>query len=382
MPIAFDSPTHAPRGTLPTRGARSVEDDAASLDIFTQLLLAAASVQDAEAPPDAAARAAKDDAAATDPAVLCLPLPAPLQAGQLPAANTVTIVAAEKIGQARGAGTPDGALVDALRAARASGTGAATAAQPDASAASPGAALQLPGGATSTRGVAPGPTQAPASAGPGTPGSATPQAEETPDPSPARPSAAPLAAAAALAALVTPALAADKPVTARSGSDAVPAAALQAAAPTPQAPLPVHIETVSAPAFTPGWQDETVNKLAQIVLTKNERAELKLNPAELGPVNVRVELKADQVSVQIVAASPETRSALEQSLPQLRDLLASQGITLGQASVQDGAPQRDARADAWTSGRTDGEPSTSGASRADTVHLVARRPDRLVDVFA
>jgi flagellar hook-length control protein FliK len=142
------------------------------------------------------------------------------------------------------------------------------------------------------------------------------------------------------------------------------------------------LETVNAPAFTPGWQDETVNKLAQIVVTRNERAELKLNPAELGPVSIRVEMHAgDQASILIVAASPETRSALEQSLPQLRDLLSAQGITLGQASVQDGNAQRDPTPSPGQPGeRADTE--TTPAPRDNVVHLAARRADHLVDLFA
>jgi flagellar hook-length control protein FliK len=141
------------------------------------------------------------------------------------------------------------------------------------------------------------------------------------------------------------------------------------------------VETIAAPAFTPGWQDEAVSKLAHIVLSRNERAELKLNPAELGPVNVRVEMKADQATVTIVAASPDTRSALEQSLPQLRDLLAGQGITLGQASVHDGSAQRDGNTQPWAPART-GAPGGETAAAGDSVHLIARRPDRLVDLFA
>jgi flagellar hook-length control protein FliK len=144
---------------------------------------------------------------------------------------------------------------------------------------------------------------------------------------------------------------------------------------------PVHVETVTAPAFTPAWQDETVGKLAHVVLTRQERAELKLNPAELGPVAIRVDMQADQASVSIVAASPETRSALEQSLPQLRDLLAGQGITLAQASVHDGGGQRDAQG--WTfahAGTRDSATTDTTAPAATT--LLLRRPDRLVDLFA
>jgi len=100
---------------------------------------------------------------------------------------------------------------------------------------------------------------------------------------------------------------------------------------------------------------------------------------------VRIEMRADQASVQIVAASAETRSALEQSLPQLRDLLATQGITLGQATVNDGAAQPDARPGAWAgaprNGSTGDEPAAV-AGAPDSVHMILRRPDRLVDVFA
>jgi len=54
MPIAFDPPASAPHGTLPTRAARLGDDDAVSADIFTQLLLAAAGVEEATAPLEAA----------------------------------------------------------------------------------------------------------------------------------------------------------------------------------------------------------------------------------------------------------------------------------------------------------------------------------------
>jgi flagellar hook-length control protein FliK len=382
MPIAFDPPTHAPHGTLPTRGPRAVEDDPASLDIFTQLLLAAASVQDAAAPPEPSARAAKDDAAtAGDASVLCLPLPTPLLAGSVPAANTVTIVASEKIAEVRGASTPASAaaLVDALRAARAGAAAPAQRTSVTDAATTPTATAQTSTPPTSIA-EATASSARPSAMSLPMPTAAQPDAmSETPA---ARPNAAPVSAAAsALAALVTPvASAMEKSAVALKVVEPTSAMTL-APAPTLVPVAPVHVETISAPAFTPGWQDETVSKLAQIVLTRNERAELKLNPAELGPVNVRVELRADQVSVQIIAASPETRSALEQSLPQLRDLLAAQGITLGQASVHDGTPQRDARAEAWTRPATENSPAPAAGS-GETVHAIVRRSDRLLDLYA
>jgi flagellar hook-length control protein FliK len=94
-------------------------------------------------------------------------------------------------------------------------------------------------------------------------------------------------------------------------------------------------------------------------------------------------MQADQASLTIVAASAETRSALEQSLPQLRDLLAGQGITLGQASVHDGSAQRDAPSPAWLAATRDGRDAAGTRGPADeTVERILRRADRLLDVFA
>lgn len=378
MPIAFDSPASAPHGTLPTRAARLGDDDAVSADIFTQLLLAAAGVQEATAPPEAAppakeTRTAKDEArAAVVDAALMLPLP---PAVQPPANPTVTIVATEK----RSADAHETVPVASISSR---GTAAAAAAMPatmslpahlmDATSALPLHALssKTPGDA------APDPHADPRVA-PDVPVHAAVAQAAQPDAAPSRPAAAPT--------WLSLAAVADKPSAPKGAQDTAlpaPGAVTPHAAALAPAHAPIVLETVSAPAFTPGWQDETVSKLAHIVLTRNERAELKLNPAELGPVNIRVEMHApDQASIMIVAASPETRSALEQSLPQLRDLLSSQGITLGQASVQDGAAQRDPAASQWQGDRRASEPAAP-ATRDNVVQLAAWRANRLVDIFA
>jgi len=376
MPIAFDPPASAPHGTLPTRAARLGDDDAVSADIFTQLLLAAAGVEEATAPLEAAppvkgSPMAKDEspAAVLDP-TLMLPLPPAVQ----PMANpTVTIVATEKR-------PGEGHEAAPIASISSRGTAAAAAAMP-ATMSLPShltdAATALPSHALSSKSAADGAPTAHADARDASNvpvPAATPQTAQ-PDTAPARPAAPP--------AWLSLAAVAEKPAS-RSAQDALPAPGAVTAHVAPVAPTqaPIVVETVNAPAFTPGWQDETVSKLAHVVLTRNERAELKLNPAELGPVNIRVEMHGtDQASILIVAASPETRSALEQSLPQLRDLLSTQGITLGQASVQDGAAQRDPAPSPWQGDRAEGG-ETTPAPRDSVVHLAVRSADRLVDIFA
>jgi len=383
MPIAFDPPTHAPHGTLPTRGARGVDDDPGTLDIFTQLLLAAAGVQDAAAPLESTSEATPDAAQQqpSDASVLSVPLPlsvtAPLAGGPAATARTVTIVGREKVADVRGSTAADARALLHTKG-RDDPLAPAIAAPRDAAAMLRGDVQSDP---AATRNAAPVSAAPLAVAAAGQTSLVT---EAVTAAAPTHVTAATSSAAATLAALLAPAgEPLDKASAAKPAVELSAAQALAAQQPPP-APAPaLHVETISTPAFTPGWQAETVNTLAQIVLTRTERAELRLHPAELGPVNVRIEMRADQATVQIVAASPETRSALEQSLPQLRDLLATQGITLGQASVHDGTAQRDARPDAWTSAPRSGSIDDPAAAPAtDTVRVTLRRPDRLVDVFA
>jgi len=65
-----------------------------------------------------------------------------------------------------------------------------------------------------------------------------------------------------------------------------------------------------------------------------QSATLRLSPEHLGPVEVHIDVQSSQVNVNFSAAHAETRTALEQTVPRLRELFASGGLTLGQANVQ------------------------------------------------
>jgi flagellar hook-length control protein FliK len=74
-----------------------------------------------------------------------------------------------------------------------------------------------------------------------------------------------------------------------------------------------------------------------------QQAELKMNPANLGPVEVKLHVQNDQASVTFLAQHSTTRDALEQALPKLRDSFAENGIQLTHAEVgqQQHQQQRD-----------------------------------------
>lgn len=64
-----------------------------------------------------------------------------------------------------------------------------------------------------------------------------------------------------------------------------------------------------------------------------QRAELQLHPADLGRLSIHIGLQDGQASVQLITHTPEARQLLEQALPQLQQLLAQNGMKLGDSQV-------------------------------------------------
>jgi flagellar hook-length control protein FliK len=155
---------------------------------------------------------------------------------------------------------------------------------------------------------------------------------------------------------------------------------------TPHHPVATHtslqatpVVTIAAPLQQPQrFHEEAAASLATLVTRGVERAELRVTPPDLGPVEVRIDVSNGEATLAIVATQPATRDALEQALPLLRDLLAAQGLTLGESSV------RDQRADTGSPpGNGSSTPRDRDASDAAALSVaVGYRPQRLVDVFA
>ena len=59
----------------------------------------------------------------------------------------------------------------------------------------------------------------------------------------------------------------------------------------------------------------------------------RINPPELGPVEVRLKLSGDEATVQFVSAHADVRNAIEAAVSRLRESMAQAGISLGETSV-------------------------------------------------
>jgi flagellar hook-length control protein FliK len=90
---------------------------------------------------------------------------------------------------------------------------------------------------------------------------------------------------------------------------------------------------IRAHVGTSTWTEELAGKLTVMVGRGLQSASLRLSPEHLGPLEIRISIQNEQTSVWFGAAHADTRAALEQALPRLRELMAGQGLNLSDAGV-------------------------------------------------
>jgi len=104
--------------------------------------------------------------------------------------------------------------------------------------------------------------------------------------------------------------------------------------------------TLQAPLASEGWNQGLGQQLVNMHLRGDKSVDLHLHPADLGPISINLKVnEGSQAQVQFFSHNAQVRSAIEQALPQLRDVMADQGIALGQATVGDQRQQHTSRDD-------------------------------------
>jgi flagellar hook-length control protein FliK len=130
------------------------------------------------------------------------------------------------------------------------------------------------------------------------------------------------------------------------------------------------------PVGSSEWADELSTRLTLMAERGHHTASLRLSPEHLGPLEIRISVTDDQASVWFGAAHADTRAAIEQALPRLRELFASQGLTLADAGVSHQAPQDQSRPQP-----TPGDASPNSDGEAKVISIAHRRLG-LIDAYA
>ncbi|MBD8528828.1 MULTISPECIES: flagellar hook-length control protein FliK [unclassified Massilia] len=186
----------------------------------------------------------------------------------------------------------------------------------------------------------------------------------------------------------------DSAVHAASMKEPAPAEALTSltaqatALQTAQAAGSAPTDRLSARVGTPAWDNQVGQKVIWMVGGEDQSATLELNPPDLGPVQVVLNVSNDLASVTFSSQQLEVRQALENALPRLREMMNESGIALGNATVNAGAEGRQGQ-DGQGSGRPGGGRGGNGNGGDGSVaDVTPRQGSRIiggagaVDTFA
>ena len=155
---------------------------------------------------------------------------------------------------------------------------------------------------------------------------------------------------------------------------------------------------IETPVRDAQWSQAFAYRVQFMAQQGIQRAQVQLNPAELGPMEITVDVVDDVAQVQITAENAATREAVEQAVPRLREMMAQSGF--GETGVDlsggnDEAPTsagdaslfRQAQAGSGEGGSSDTDRGANSGSGGGTENTTAgitpvsgdRMPERSAD---
>lgn len=147
--------------------------------------------------------------------------------------------------------------------------------------------------------------------------------------------------------------------------------------------------TIAAPLNSPQWNTEFGRQFISIAQAANgagQVAELRLDPPELGPLRITINLNDSVAHAVFSSPHAAVRQTVENALPQLQQMLEQAGISLGQANVNDqGQPSGDDARGTGTPADSNGNAGANVAASGVETGTLERRPadpNALVDTFA
>ncbi|WP_434656489.1 flagellar hook-length control protein FliK [Pseudomonas sp. R3-56] len=117
-----------------------------------------------------------------------------------------------------------------------------------------------------------------------------------------------------------------------------------------------------------GWTEEVVNRVMYLSSVNLKAADIQLQPAELGRLDIRVNMVPDQqTQVTFMSAHSGVREALEGQMHRLRDSFAQQGMGQVDVSVSDQSRGSQGQEQQAQQQAQAGRTSSSSGGRVDSV---------------
>ena len=84
----------------------------------------------------------------------------------------------------------------------------------------------------------------------------------------------------------------------------------------------------------PEGMQQLTEKVRFMANNRQITADMRLDPADLGSMQIRVSMQGDTASVSFVVQNAQAREVLEQATARLSEMLSEQGIQLGESNIQ------------------------------------------------
>jgi flagellar hook-length control protein FliK len=153
--------------------------------------------------------------------------------------------------------------------------------------------------------------------------------------------------------------------TAASALQGAAAPAPLAAGSSPSAPAAPTDAQIAAPPGSASFAPQLGAQITTFARNGIEHARLHLNPADMGPVMVQIQLDGQTAQIHMSADHAATRQALEQAMPTLASGLREAGLTLAGGGVFEQAQQAQDQSQARGDTARGKQPDTSAPRGTD-----------------
>jgi flagellar hook-length control protein FliK len=109
---------------------------------------------------------------------------------------------------------------------------------------------------------------------------------------------------------------------------------------------------ITRPLTHPGWSKDLGEQIVWMNNKAIPAAEIRLNPAHLGPISVRIDVNQDQATIMFTAQHAEVKEAIEASIPKLREMLGTQQLNLINVNISQNSTSDQGRSQSQTFSKT------------------------------
>lgn len=94
----------------------------------------------------------------------------------------------------------------------------------------------------------------------------------------------------------------------------------------------INTETIAI--YRKDFANAVKDKVMVMINQKIQQVDIQLDPPEMGNIHVRVNLQNEQAAVQFIVQNQQAKEALEQNIGKLREMLAENGVDVGDANIE------------------------------------------------